>query len=510
MSEGARQQARLIRTLWLTVGGLLLLRMAAMALIPLMDTTEARYGEIGRKMAVLNDWITPWHDHGEPFWGKPPLSFWLTALSFKLLGIHEFAARLPHLLCGVLTAACVWNVARVRAAHEGAIAVAVLASGLLFHVSSGAVMTDPALVLGTTAALCSAWLAIAGISPVQRVRHAWLAFVAAAIAVLAKGPLALVLIGAPVFLWTLWCGRWRAVWQALPWIRGLALLAVLCLPWFLLAEQKTPGFIQYFIVGEHFHRFVTPGWTGDLYGNAHAEPKGKIWLFAVAAMLPWTVLLPVLALWRRRMAHRASAQPLSTPVLGPWQITDRETGRWVLLMALIPLIFFTASSNIIWTYVLPATPAMAWWIARWLGRNPTEGLRRAVAGAAIAGALIAVVLIAAGYLKQFERSSGRTMVALCEAERERQVPAAQRSQADPVVVVLGRRSLSADFYSAGRAPRVKDLTEAVAALPAAGGCLALSPSDELRVGAAGLHVVRNLGLTHGRQVLWVRTASGVR
>ena len=92
------ESARLIRALWLAVGALLLVRLAAMALIPLMDTTEARYGEIARKMAALNDWITPWHDHGQPFWGKPPLSFWLTALSFKLLGVHEFSARLPHLL----------------------------------------------------------------------------------------------------------------------------------------------------------------------------------------------------------------------------------------------------------------------------------------------------------------------------------------------------------------------------------------------------------------------------
>ena len=50
-------------------------------------------------MAELGDWVTPWHGEGQPFWGKPPLSFWLTATSFRLFGINGFAARLPHFLC---------------------------------------------------------------------------------------------------------------------------------------------------------------------------------------------------------------------------------------------------------------------------------------------------------------------------------------------------------------------------------------------------------------------------
>ena len=88
---------------------LLLLRLVAMALMPLMDTTEARYADIGRRMAALQDWITPWYDDGVPFWGKPPLAFWLTAASFRLLGVSEFAARLPHLLCTATTVVLVWS-----------------------------------------------------------------------------------------------------------------------------------------------------------------------------------------------------------------------------------------------------------------------------------------------------------------------------------------------------------------------------------------------------------------
>ncbi|WP_369011382.1 ArnT family glycosyltransferase, partial [Oligella urethralis] len=69
-----------------------------MALMPFSDTTEPRYAEIARLMLERNDWITPWFDPQTPFWGKPPLSFWLQALSMKFFGVSEFAARLPSYL----------------------------------------------------------------------------------------------------------------------------------------------------------------------------------------------------------------------------------------------------------------------------------------------------------------------------------------------------------------------------------------------------------------------------
>ena len=59
--------------LWVALGVLLIVRLLWMALMPLADTSEARYADIGRRMLALDDWITPWFDDGVPFWGKPPL-----------------------------------------------------------------------------------------------------------------------------------------------------------------------------------------------------------------------------------------------------------------------------------------------------------------------------------------------------------------------------------------------------------------------------------------------------
>src|SRR5947199_4652582 len=124
------------------IGLLLLARLVGMAAAPLMDTTEARYGEISRKMAESNDWITPWFDYGVPYWGKPPLAFWVTALSFKLCGVSEFSARLPHLIIALLIVSLiVWLAARRD--RNAAVPTLVLISGsFLFFVATGAVMTD--------------------------------------------------------------------------------------------------------------------------------------------------------------------------------------------------------------------------------------------------------------------------------------------------------------------------------------------------------------------------------
>src|SRR5664279_4952702 len=138
------------RAVPILIGLLLLARAIGMALVPLIDTTEARYGEIARKMAELNDWVTPWFDYGVPYWGKPPLAFWVTAISFKLFGVNEFSARLPHLIVSLLIVGLiVWLAARRD--RGAAVPTLVLISGsFLFFVATGAVMTDIKLILGTT------------------------------------------------------------------------------------------------------------------------------------------------------------------------------------------------------------------------------------------------------------------------------------------------------------------------------------------------------------------------
>lgn len=466
------------------LGLAVLLRLASMAWLPLMDTTEARYSEIARKMFVLGDWITPWHGN-LPFWGKPPLSFWLTAGSFKLFGVSEFAARLPHFLCLLAVALLVWLMAASRSRREGWLALALLASSALFFVSAGAVMTDGALVVGTTLAMRAFWVHLhrrAGTASLQ-----WQLFLGLSIGLLAKGPLVLVLFGLPIAAWSMWRRRVAEVWASFNWVVGMASAILLVSPWYLLAEAKTPGFLEYFLVGEHWHRFMTPGWKGDLYGTAHQFAPGTIWIFAIAAASPWSVLLP----WVLTSSRR------SAPAQHQLSVYDRDWFIYLVCWALVPLVFFTAARNVIWTYVLPALPAMALLVAQWLERSQ-NGVRAEKIGAGCIALTMVGALVFGAKLYRTGTVNVKSAKALVHEWQEERSP-------DELLVVVGPQMHSAAFYSNGEAQVAKTLDEAYRILGSRSGYIAVRLSDVSQEGAARAKVVGKFG---DRELLYIATTYG--
>lgn len=418
---------------WWALGVLLGLRLLSLACYPLTDNTEARYAEIGRVMWSQGDWVTPWFDAGVPFWGKPPLSFWTTAVSFGLFGVNEFAARLPHFLTGLLVGWLTWAWGSQWSKQAAMTTVALLAGSSLMLLASGAVMTDMVLLLGCTLVMRGFWLGLHG-DPDQQTREGWLFFIGLAIGLLAKGPLILVLAGLPIGLWTLWHGQWMRVWRALPWLRGLAMMTLLVLPWYVLAEMRTPGFLDYFLVGEHWHRFVTPGWAGDRYGGAHQAARGTIWLYAWVALLPWSLVLPVAAWYWRKARLPRPATPTEASL------------RWYLaIWALAPALFFTMAGNILWTYVLPALPAVALLLGRYLSALPDpRSVNRLLAGGLWLMSVLLVGLVVGLNLRQAQDwHTNKHLVAHYDASAKTHPPAA--------LIFYPVRPYSAAFYSQGRA-----------------------------------------------------------
>lgn len=423
------------RALLCLVATLALARLATLGTYPLMDTTEARYAEIARKMAELGDWTTPWFDYGVPFWGKPPLSFWLTAGSFRLLGVGEFAARLPHWLAGMLVAWLLWQWLAGRSRREAAYAAALLLGSGLYLVAAGAVMTDMALAAGTALAMRGFWRGLYG-NDAERARERWLLFAGMAVGMLAKGPIALVLTGLPIAAWTAATGNVRMAWRSLPWVRGSLVAVALVLPWYALAEIRTPGFLDYFLVGEHWLRFTVPGWKGDLYGSAHQFPRGAIWVFAFAALLPWSLVLPAAVPFLRR----GGASPRTCDADAKW--------RWYLLCwGLAPCVFFSLAGNILWTYVLPGLPALAAWSAAWLTRyNPRRVFQVLLAGLILTLLGLAAFLANVDISARAERDSAKVLLADYEARRKAGEP----------LIFVGRRPFSGAFYSVGKAQLIRD------------------------------------------------------
>ncbi len=372
--------------LWLILIGILLIRLLFLGAYPLADTTEARYAEMGRLMVETGDWITPQFEKGIPFWGKPPLSFWLTAVSFKLFGIHEFSARLPSFFLTLVIIGMVFSLGSFTTGRKLALtACVVMTSSVIFWVSSGAVMTDHCLLTGTTLSMFAFWRSQAQAEG----SNSWwgtLFFVGLSIGLMAKGPVAVVLIFFPISVWVSIQKQPLNLMKKLPWKLGILITIFLTLPWYILAELKTPGFLNYFIIGEHWDRFLIPGWEGDLYGSAHSEPNGMIWGFWILSALPWSFLLPF------QFINKNTGKAFVERI--------RASDGWYLYLALwstAPLFFFTMAGNILWTYVLPGIPAFALLAAEVFSLNTLSEKRiKKISGAMALVFLAATVIIFSG------------------------------------------------------------------------------------------------------------------
>ena len=419
---------------WWALGAILGLRFIGMAWMPLAGTSEPRYAEVARLMATTGDWITPWFAPGIPFWGKPPLAFWSQALSFNLLGVNEFAARLPSWLATLATLALIFNYARSYFGDRVAKwSLLIYSSCALAYIAAGAVLTDPFLALATTWAMVA--FAMASKQSTWQWRYGF--FAAMAVGLLAKGPLMLVLTAGPLIPWLLWHRASRESFKKMPWLRGLSLMLALSVPWYVLAELKTPGFLNYFLVGEHFLRFIDSGWAGDLYGTAHQRRKGAIWVDALTASLPWGIV----ALF---MLSRRLINPVQRPSL--WQALQDPNKSYLLAWALFPPVFFSFAGNILWTYVLPALAAFSILMAIAVvnGHEKRSFDRR------LLYALASLTpLIASGYMFLVSAQPYRL-----NTEKELAAYAVQHMRPGEKLVYLGPTPFSATFYSQGRAGEI--------------------------------------------------------
>lgn len=418
---------------------LLTVRLISLGLYPFFDTTESRYGEIARLMFETGNWVTPQFDYGTPFWGKPPLHTWLSAASFSMLGVSEFSGRLPHFLSGCLVVALVYRFTSQVLDREKAIAaVMVLCSCLGFIVAIGMVMTDTVLLLSITLAMMSFWhhvslQGILGQSIDSNKRYSDVFFAALALGMLAKGPVALVLIGIGIAVWSIGNRILFKVIASLFWRRGITIFLLLTLPWYLWAEIRTPGFLNYFIIGEHFYRFVEPGWSGDLYGSAHDQPKGMIWIFWLAAAFPWSFVL-IFSLATQAQFKRTPTKAVKEH----GKAAPRYFRSYLVSWLIAPMLLFTLAGNILPIYVMPGFAALSILIV-----IVVKSLRVQVFSALLSGSLVmlTLALVSLGLVSQSSESALLKQVELTT---------------DKPLYYWQHRPFSAQFYSQGRAKLAAD------------------------------------------------------
>ena len=308
---------------------LLLLYVLHLGRVGFLGPDEPRYASIGREMARSGDWITPRLD-GQPWFEKPPLTYWLTATG-HLAGLpDEWAARLPEALISAAFLAFFYlTLAREFTPRTALGATAILATSAGWMAYSFAALTD----LPMSAALGAAMLILL-FDP----RRAVAAGVLLGLSILGKGFVPVVLI-APLFLVV--HGK-RMV--------TLASAAIVAGPWFILCWlRNSEAFWDDFFWKQHVARFLTPSLE-------HVQPFWYYVPILLAGLFPWTPLAALLA--QRRL------------------YSDRR----VLLLAawvLYGLIFFSVARNKLPGYLLPLFPALAivladaldaahfkaWWLA---------------------------------------------------------------------------------------------------------------------------------------------------
>ena len=292
--------------------------------------------KIARIMAETNNWILLQIDYNIPFWAKPPLSTWLTAISIKVFGLYEFYIRLPYLITSIII---ILFISKYDKFENKTFFLTPLILLLMpeFYLHAGVVSTDTMLNFSIILVMLSFWEAMIK----QSGSKWWYGFFAGiGLGLLSKGPIILILTISSIFIWLFIYKEELKKLSKIPILSGLLLTFLISFPWYYFTELQSPGFIDYFIYGEHFKRFFDSSWKGDLYGFAKQQPFGIIWLFSTLAIFPWSFF-----------------------VIGKFKkiIKDAYKNKWVCFLVcwmLFTPIFFTFSTSLIHTYTLPiAAPA---------------------------------------------------------------------------------------------------------------------------------------------------------
>ncbi|QDU57235.1 glycosyltransferase [Aeoliella mucimassa] len=323
-----------------------LLLVAAMLLLstlsyPLIDRDETRYAEIPREMVVTGDWIVPQLNF-ETYYDKPPLLYWACAVSYTLFGVSAWSARLVPAVGGLATLATTMFFAnRMFDRKVGFL------TGLVLFLSVGFLGASRILVIDGLLTLCVAISLFAAYEAIREgtLNLGWwiMAAVAAGFAFLSKGPISLVLFLPPVFAYA-WLTEGTHRVRLRDWLLFFTIVAGISAPWFVAVTQRVPDFAYQFFWLHNVERFG---------GAFHVKP---IWFFIPVVLVgghPWSFLaLPCLNYLTTR---KSEVQQLRPQVLG-----------FLVMSAAWCFAFFSISSCKLPAYILPAAPALAMVIAKYL------------------------------------------------------------------------------------------------------------------------------------------------
>lgn len=344
---------------------------------------EPRYAWIARDMAESGDWVTP-RLYGKPWFEKPVLYYWAAGVCFKLFGVNEANARLPSAVCALLaTLSLAWLAVRIGGWNAARWVLLLLPSTVGMIGFSHAASTDmPFSAMLSIAMVCAA--VVLGLVPANYLEEPVFRQTKKAIylslalfgfflglAVLAKGPAALILAGGAMLLWAASTRRWHDALRLFHPI-GVGTFFLTCLPWYVLCARRNPEFFRVFIIEHNFRRYLTPEFQ-------HIQPFWYYLPITILALLPWVFWLA----WfitgdgrKERGQHRAQIL-----FLAGWGV--------------YPVLFFSLSKSKLPGYILPAVLPLGFLISLAVRRTLKS---THVFGCYVLGLIGALLLVSPGWI----------------------------------------------------------------------------------------------------------------
>jgi 4-amino-4-deoxy-L-arabinose transferase-like glycosyltransferase len=365
--------------------------------IGLVGADEPRYAQVAREMLVHHDYVTPIL-YGMPWLEKPALFYWRAMFSFEEFGIHDWAARLPSTSFAFALVVLVFlHMRRFRpGGHLHAALITASCAGIIAFARGAS--TDMQLAAPVCIGLLGwyAWY--------ETGSKFWLFdlyfFVAAG--TLAKGPIAPAIALTTIIAFAALRREWSLLKRSL-WIPGILLYFIIVLPWYIAVQKRNPEFLRVFFLQHNLERFATDRFH-------HHQPGWYYIPILLLALVPWTVLAGAAFVdavedavqeWRaRRNANRYLWLPRAGDAFP----------EFLVLWALIPLVFFSFSGSKLPGYILPSIPAVTILTGDYLGRMRLRGLPRwlVAAHALFMGTVTTAILLLPAYVARGESwPSGR-------------------------------------------------------------------------------------------------------
>jgi 4-amino-4-deoxy-L-arabinose transferase-like glycosyltransferase len=360
------------------IGSLILLGLLTCGLLslqnhvlPLIDRDEPRFAEASREMLQSGDWCIPRFDQ-TPRYDKPPLIYWMQSAAYRALGDHEFAARLPAVICTALAAVviAVWG-ASISDPATGLRAACIFVLCLQVFVHGRAAVADPPMVLFSTLAACAGWRWLQSRSRAAAV----LLWVFAAFGFLAKGPVAWIPLGMTLH----GAFRQRRNGTSMPSGVSIAAGCILMLSivglWGIPALIRSSGEFASIGLGKHVVARSLVSMEGHGARNALGYLLSLPFYFGTVflSFAPWSFWLP--AAIKTHFKNQT------------------EAGGYLLSGVVITFGIFTVSRTKLPHYTLPAFPFLALLLALWWREARSERVwNRTAAGCCLLFVLLPLVV----------------------------------------------------------------------------------------------------------------------